>query len=54
MGTEGGMSEPEREPEESEGNGPAVLPEREAIWILSQASEPENEDDEELADPRNT
>jgi hypothetical protein len=40
------MSEPEREPEEYESEGPAVLPEREAIWILSQGSEPENDDDD--------
>ena len=40
------MSEAEREPEEFEGNGPAVLPEREAMWILSQASEPEDEDED--------
>jgi hypothetical protein len=45
------MSEPERESEEFDGNGPAVLPEREAIWILSQAREPEHEDDDaEVAD----
>jgi hypothetical protein len=40
------MSEPEREPEEYEGNGPAVLPEREAMSILSQASEPEDDDED--------
>jgi hypothetical protein len=33
------------EPEEYEGDGPAVLPEREAMWILSQASEPEEDDE---------
>ena len=38
------MSEPEREPEEYEDDGPAVLPEREAMWLLSQASEPEQDD----------
>ena len=40
------MSEPEREPEELQDEGPAVLPEREAMWLLSQASEPEQDDDE--------
>jgi hypothetical protein len=40
------VSEPEREPDETEGEGPAVLPEREAMWILSQASEPENDEEE--------
>jgi hypothetical protein len=38
------MSEPEREPEEHEGEGPSVLPEREAMWILSQGHEPEDEE----------
>jgi hypothetical protein len=40
------MGESEREAEELEGNGPAVLREREAIWILSQASEPRDEDED--------
>lgn len=45
------MSEPEREPEEFDGNGPAVLPEREAMSILAQASEPEDlEEEAELGD----
>ena len=40
------MSEPEGEPEKYEEDGPAVLPESEAMWLLSQASEPEQDDDE--------
>jgi hypothetical protein len=40
------MSEAEREPEEFEEDGPAVLPEREAMWILSQANEPEDDDED--------
>jgi hypothetical protein len=45
------MSDPDREPDELEGEGPAVLPEREAMGILSQAREPEDDDEEpELGD----
>jgi hypothetical protein len=45
------MSEPDREPEDLEGEGPAVLPEREAMSILSQTSESDElEEEADLGD----
>jgi hypothetical protein len=45
------MGEPDPVPEELEGEGPAVLPEREAMSILSQPAEPEDiEEDSEAGD----